>query len=32
VIIERELYFALSGDRNSNDAALYLQPGVSPGP
>jgi putative ABC transport system permease protein len=28
VIIERDLYVALSGDRNSNDAALYLQPGV----
>ncbi len=30
VIIQRELYEALSGDRNSNDAALYLQPGASP--
>jgi len=30
VIIERELYAALSGDRNSNDAALYLAPGASP--
>jgi putative ABC transport system permease protein len=30
VIIERELYVALSGDRNSNDAALYLAPGASP--
>ena len=30
VIMERELYFALSGDPNSNDAALYLQPGASP--
>ncbi len=30
VIIERERYAALSGDRNSNDAALYLDPGVSP--
>ena len=29
VIIERELYVALSGDRNANDAALYLQPGVA---
>jgi putative ABC transport system permease protein len=28
VIIERDLYIALSGDRNSNDAALYLQPGA----
>ena len=28
VIIERDLYVALSGDRNSNDAALYLQPGA----
>jgi len=31
VIIERELYASLSGDRNSNDAALYLAPGASPG-
>jgi len=30
VIIERDLYAALSGDRNSNDAALYLAPGASP--
>ncbi len=29
VIIERELYASLSGDRNSNDAALYLAPGAS---
>jgi len=29
VIIERELYAALSGDRDSNDAALYLEPGAS---
>jgi putative ABC transport system permease protein len=29
VIIERDLYIALSGDRNANDAALYLQPGVA---
>ena len=29
VIIERELYAQLSGDRNSNDAALYLAPGAS---
>ncbi|MCX7143515.1 MAG: FtsX-like permease family protein [Proteobacteria bacterium] len=29
VIIERSLYIELSGDRNSNDAALYLQPGAS---
>jgi putative ABC transport system permease protein len=28
VIIERDLYVALSGDRNANDAALYLQPGA----
>jgi len=28
VIVERDLYIALSGDRNSNDAALYLQPGA----
>ena len=27
VIIERERYAALSGDRNSNDAALYLDRG-----
>lgn len=31
VIVERALYARLSGDRNSNDAALYLQPGASPG-
>ena len=30
VIIERSLYSALSGDLNSNDAALYLQPDASP--
>ena len=30
VIVERELYAGLSGDRNSNDAALYLVPGASP--
>jgi putative ABC transport system permease protein len=30
VIVERELYSALSGDRNSNDAALYLSPGTDP--
>ena len=30
VIIERALYASLSGDRNSNDAALYLAPGASP--
>jgi len=30
VIIERDLYIAYSGDRNSNDAALYLAPGASP--
>ena len=29
VIIERDLYIALSGDRNANDAALYLHPGTS---
>ena len=29
MIIERSLYIELSGDRNSNDAALYLQPGAS---
>ncbi len=32
VIIERSLYIALSGDRNANDAALYLQPGVGAKP
>jgi putative ABC transport system permease protein len=31
VIIERDLYIAYSGDRNSNDAALFLAPGASPG-
>ena len=31
VIIERDLYAALSGDRRSNDAALYLAPGASAG-
>ena len=30
VIIQRELYTSLSGDRTSNDAALYLAPGASP--
>ncbi len=30
VIVERELYAALTGDRDSNDAALYLAPGASP--
>jgi putative ABC transport system permease protein len=30
VIIERERYIEYSGDRNSNDAALYLAPGASP--
>ncbi len=29
VIVRRELYIALSGDRNANDAALYLAPGAS---
>ena len=28
VIVERDLYVALSGDGNANDVALYLQPGV----
>ena len=28
LIIERDLYVALSGDRNSNDVALYLAPGA----
>jgi putative ABC transport system permease protein len=30
VIIARDLYVAYGGDRNSNDAALYLAPGASP--
>jgi putative ABC transport system permease protein len=30
VIIRRELYAGLSGDRNANDAALYLAPGANP--
>ena len=30
VIIERDLYIAYSGDRYSNDGALYLAPGASP--
>ena len=30
VIVELELYVALTGDRDSNDAALYLAPGASP--
>ena len=30
VVIQRDLYTALSGDRNSNDVALYLAPGASP--
>jgi len=30
VIIERKLYMAYSGDRNANDAALYLAPGANP--
>jgi len=30
VIVERELYAGLTGDRDSNDAALYLAPGASP--
>ncbi len=30
VIIDRSLYGALSGDLNSNDAALYLEAGASP--
>jgi len=29
VIIERELYIAYGGDRNADDAALYLAPGAS---
>jgi len=30
IVIERETYAALSGDRRSNDAALWLKPGASP--
>jgi putative ABC transport system permease protein len=30
VIIERNLYIAYSGDRNANDAALFLAPGADP--
>ncbi len=30
IVIERELYVELSGDRNANDCGLYLQPGASP--
>ncbi|MCJ7838477.1 MAG: ABC transporter permease, partial [Burkholderiales bacterium] len=30
VIIERNLYITYSGDRNANDAALYLAPGANP--
>ena len=29
IVIERETYAALSGDRRSNDAALWLKPGAS---
>ncbi len=29
IVIERHTYAALSGDRRSNDAALWLKPGVS---
>ncbi|MEW6690702.1 MAG: FtsX-like permease family protein, partial [Pseudomonadota bacterium] len=31
IVIEREAYAALSGDRRTNDAALWLRPGVAPG-
>ena len=31
VVIERDRYIAYSGDRNSNDAALFLEPGASAG-
>jgi putative ABC transport system permease protein len=30
IVIERGTYAALSGDRRSNDAALWLKPGASP--
>jgi putative ABC transport system permease protein len=31
IVIERETYAALSGDRRANDAGLWLKPGVSAG-
>ena len=31
IVIERERYVALTGDRLANDAALWLAPGVRPG-
>ncbi len=31
VVIERDRYVALTGDRNANDAALWLAPGVDAG-
>jgi putative ABC transport system permease protein len=30
VLIERDLYVALTGDRNANDGALWLAPGADP--
>ena len=30
IVIEREAYAALSGDRRANDAAFWLKPGVEP--
>ena len=30
IVIERETYAALSGDRRANDAALWLKPGADP--
>jgi putative ABC transport system permease protein len=30
IVIERETYAALSGDRRANDAALWLKPGATP--
>ncbi len=30
IVIERETYIALSGDRRANDAALWLAPGATP--
>lgn len=31
VLIEREVYVALTGDRRANDAAVWLAPGAKPG-
>lgn len=30
IVIEREVYIALTGDRRANDAALWLAPGATP--